>query len=311
MRSSSCRSGIAHGFELMDLDWLEDFSALAEHGNFSRAAAARHVTQPAFSRRIRALEDWIGVALFIRDSHGVSLTAAGETFRHGAEETARRILQLRTDSREAAGKEAATLRFAATHALSFTFFPAWIRGLDPDATVGIRLMSDHMQACEQLMLQGRAQFLLCHHHAAVPDGFPAGQFRSIVVGTDALIPLCAPDRDGAPRWRLPGASGAPVRLLSYSAESGLGRIVAARQAKGGLCGEAVFTSHLAAALLSMARDRNGVAWLPASLAEPDLGGGRLVRAGDTGWDIALEIRLFRPRARLSRAAEVLWSRVVR
>jgi DNA-binding transcriptional LysR family regulator len=295
----------------MDLDWLEDFVALVEHGNFSRAAEARHVTQPAFSRRIRALEDWLGVPLFNRDSHGVSLTAAGETFRHGAEETARRILQLRNDSREAAGKEAATLRFAATHALSFTFFPAWIRGLDPGATVGIRLMSDHMQACEQLMLQGRAQFLLCHHYGAMPDCFPAGQFRSIVVGTDALVPLCAPDGDGAPRWRLPGSPGAPVRLLAYSAESGLGRIVAARQAHGGLCGEAVFTSHLAAVLMSMARDRNGVAWLPASLADQDIAGGRLVRSGDTAWDIPLEIRLFRPRARLSRAAEALWDSIVR
>jgi DNA-binding transcriptional LysR family regulator len=46
----------------MNLSWLHDFLALAETGNFSRAADARHMTQPAFSRRIRALEDWLGVA---------------------------------------------------------------------------------------------------------------------------------------------------------------------------------------------------------------------------------------------------------
>jgi len=65
----------------MDLDWLEDFAALAEHGNFSRAAEMRHVSQPAFSRRIKALEDWIGVPLFSRGAQGVTLTAAGEQFR--------------------------------------------------------------------------------------------------------------------------------------------------------------------------------------------------------------------------------------
>ena len=43
----------------MDLDWLKDFLALAEQGNFSRAADVRNVTQPAFGRRIRAMEDWI------------------------------------------------------------------------------------------------------------------------------------------------------------------------------------------------------------------------------------------------------------
>ena len=50
----------------MDLDWLKDFLALAELKTFSRAADARNVTQPAFSRRIRALEDWIGAPLFVR-----------------------------------------------------------------------------------------------------------------------------------------------------------------------------------------------------------------------------------------------------
>jgi DNA-binding transcriptional LysR family regulator len=120
----------------MDLDWLEDFAALAEHGNFSRAAEARHVTQPAFSRRIRALEEWVGTPLFRREPHGVALTAAGDEFRHGAEETVRRVRQLRGSAREAAGRDATTLRFAATHALSFTFFPGWIRRLDPDAALG-------------------------------------------------------------------------------------------------------------------------------------------------------------------------------
>ena len=59
----------------MDLTWLEDFVALAEVRNFSRAAERRHVTQPAFSRRIRSLEDWVGVPLFERTPTGVRLTA--------------------------------------------------------------------------------------------------------------------------------------------------------------------------------------------------------------------------------------------
>ncbi|MCL5425335.1 MAG: LysR family transcriptional regulator, partial [Gammaproteobacteria bacterium] len=50
----------------MELVWLEDFIALAEHGSFVRAAEARHITQPAFSRRIRSLEQWMGVSLFVR-----------------------------------------------------------------------------------------------------------------------------------------------------------------------------------------------------------------------------------------------------
>ena len=44
------------GWADVDHKWLEDFIALARERSFSRAAEQRHVTQPQFSRRIRALE---------------------------------------------------------------------------------------------------------------------------------------------------------------------------------------------------------------------------------------------------------------
>jgi len=43
--------------------WLADLKALAETLNFSRAAEKRHITQPAFGRRIKSLEDWCGAEL--------------------------------------------------------------------------------------------------------------------------------------------------------------------------------------------------------------------------------------------------------
>ncbi|WP_163468518.1 LysR family transcriptional regulator, partial [Klebsiella michiganensis] len=42
----------------VETKWLEDFVSLAETRSFSRSAQLRHVTQPAFSRRIQALEAW-------------------------------------------------------------------------------------------------------------------------------------------------------------------------------------------------------------------------------------------------------------
>ena len=50
----------------MDQKLLEDFLSLYRHKSFSHAAQERNVTQPAFSRRIRALEEWLGVVLFDR-----------------------------------------------------------------------------------------------------------------------------------------------------------------------------------------------------------------------------------------------------
>lgn len=294
----------------MELSWLEDFLALIDGGTFNRAAELRHLTQPAFSRRIRALEEWAGAPLFDRTTHPVTLTEAGRRFRPVAEEVLRRLLQGREDVRQADGTAAGTLRFAATHALSLTFFPSWLRSLEAKAALGaIRLVSDSMQACEQVMQQGQAQFLLCHHHPASPERLDPGQFRSVEVGSDLLIPVTAPDQTGAPRFALPGAAGAPIPHLAYSAESGMGRIIeAARLAEGRPAWlTPVFTSHLAAVLRTMALDARGIAWLPLSLTAGDLEHGTLVRAGDTAWDIAVSIRLVRPRSRQSPAAERFWA----
>ena len=63
----------------MDTKWLEDFVSLAETRSFSRSAQLRHVTQPAFSRRIQSLEAWAGTDLVDRSSYPTRLTAAGAT----------------------------------------------------------------------------------------------------------------------------------------------------------------------------------------------------------------------------------------
>lgn len=62
----------------METKWLEDFVSLAETRSFSRSAQLRHVTQPAFSRRIQSLEAWAGTDLVDRSSYPTQLTPAGE-----------------------------------------------------------------------------------------------------------------------------------------------------------------------------------------------------------------------------------------
>ena len=65
----------------MEIRHLRSFLAVAERLNFSQAAVALHITQPALSRQIRDLEAELGCRLFARRPRGVALTADGEALR--------------------------------------------------------------------------------------------------------------------------------------------------------------------------------------------------------------------------------------
>src|SRR5258708_30618998 len=62
---------------LPPLNAIKAFEAAARHGSFTRAAVELCVTHGAVSRQIRALEEWLGVKLFVRTSRNAVATEAG------------------------------------------------------------------------------------------------------------------------------------------------------------------------------------------------------------------------------------------
>lgn len=300
----------------LDLEWLEDFLALAESGNFSRAAQARSIAQPAFSRHIRSLEEWVGVDLFDRSAHPTALTAAGKRFQPLLQDVLAGLEAARIKARAAHDLDAASLSFAATHVLSLTFFPRWLAGVEARLSMGpIQTISDSSFACEDLMLQRRVQFVLCHGHAGAPGRLDEGQYPVQRLSEDVLVPVSAAHANGlngAPLHAL-GAGKAPA-VLAYSEASGLGRIMRAMQNSElgkdfAASLSVVFTAHHAALLRTMALEGRGLAWLPMSLVADDLRSGTLVDAGAGGWRVPVDIRLYRQQALMAPVAEALWALV--
>ena len=288
----------------MNLIWLDDFLALAATGNFSRAADDRHSSQPAFSRRIRALEEWVGADLFDRSTQPARLTEVGEWFRGVAVELVARVARVPGEAKRVTEASSVTLRLASTHALSFTFLPRWLRSLESSMTLGpVQLVSDVLQGCEQLMLQSKVQFVLSHTHPKAPGALDADAYRSTRIGEDRLIPVSRPDAQGSPRHRLGDGKDADVPMLQYGQESGLGRIV--RAVLGHRLERAAVT--VASVLRTVVLDGRGLAWLPQTLIEDDLGEGRIVKAASPDWEVPLGIRLYRERALVGRAAEAFWA----
>ncbi len=89
--------------------------------------------------------------------------------------------------------------------------------------------------CEQLIQEGRAQFLLCPHHDAAPVRLDPTRFLSIRVGTDKLHLVTAPFQYGMSLFVLRKGNPNVVPYHAYTEQSGLGRIVA--EARPDLCAE--------------------------------------------------------------------------
>ena len=67
----------------MNTQWMEDFLILWETRNFTAAAAKTNISQAAFSRRIHALENWLGQTLVDRSHHPIVFTPRGPVVPSG------------------------------------------------------------------------------------------------------------------------------------------------------------------------------------------------------------------------------------
>lgn len=291
----------------MDTKWLEDFLCLARSGNFSRAAEARHITQSAFSRRIRSLELWLGVPLVDRSTYPARLTEAGAAFREVAEEVSAALAGVREDLRGRDRAARDTVTIAALHSLAVGFFPGWLSRVEArTGPLATRLVCDNTHNCVQSLMAGSCDFLVCFAHPEVPVAIDPERYPGRTLGRERLIPVVAPGWPGAPP--LPGRAGERVPVLEYGAETFLGRTIEAllRRRPPSCRLERRFENAMAEGLKAMAIAGHGMAWLPEGSVRHELADGRLVAAGDESWTVPLEIRLHRSPEAQGPAADALW-----
>ena len=298
----------------METKWLEDFVSLAETRSFSRSAQLRHVTQPAFSRRIQALEAWAGIDLVDRSVYPTRLTAAGETLRDQALEilaalqTARHMMR----GHQVGGQE--TIEFAVPHTLAFTFFPHWLMDLRAHfGPLRSRLIALNVHDAVLRLTEGGCDLLIAYHHASQPLQLGPERYETLTLGSETLAPYARPDAAGRASFTLPPRPGERVPFLSYGAGAYMARLVDTLLRRAGALPQLdlVYETDMAEGLKAMALEGHGLAFLPASSVRSELQARRLVPAAtEAGYDLTMEVRIYRERPAMARhvkpGAQALW-----
>ena len=301
----------------METKWLEDFVSLAETRSFSRSAQLRHVTQPAFSRRIQALEAWAGTDLVDRSSYPTRLTPAGETLRAQSMEILQALQATRVMLRghSAAGQD--VIEFAVPHTLAFTFFPAWVSSLrERFRPIKSRLIALNVHDAVMRLVEGGCDLLIAYHHPSQPLQLDPERYEMTSLGRETLAPYSRPGPDGSPQFALPGAPGRPLPYLGYAPGAYLGRVVELmiKQSPVPIHLDRVYETDMAEGLKAMALEGHGLAFLPASAVRKELRARKLVPALSPGMaplEMPMDVRAYRARPAgrepAKGAAQALWA----
>ena len=298
----------------METKWLEDFVSLAETRSFSRSAQLRHVTQPAFSRRIQALEAWVGVELVDRSAYPTRLTPAGQTFHAQALEVLDSLQAARNMMRahQPAGQD--TIEFAVPHTLAFSFFPHWLMELKQRfGMVKCRLIALNVHDAVMHLTEGRCDLLMAYHHASQPLPLAPERYEMMSLGSETLAPYAMPGPGGQPLFRLPTGPRESVPFLSYAPGAYMARLVEQilKRAERGVELDAIYETDIAESLKAMALEGHGLAFLPSSSVIQELRARRLVPAAPGGsFELTMEVRIYRERPQAARhvkpTAQALW-----
>jgi DNA-binding transcriptional LysR family regulator len=180
---------------------LEYLVTVVDQGSFTRAAELLHVTQPALSHQIRALERSAGGPLLERLPKNLRLTPTGRAMLPHARAALADAERARCAARQAAGLETGELQIATLYSVSLGILPAalkvWRRQY---ADVGIRLFEHrHADELADAMTTGEADLAIGPSPAAWP-----GSVHSL--GIEEFVVVLASDDALAPRRRRKGAT---------------------------------------------------------------------------------------------------------
>jgi len=288
------------------LEWIEDLIAIAESPTLSAAAVRRNVTQPAFTRRLRRIEEALGIALVDRSRKPARPTQALIDRRDDLHALAGQVHRIAAEM--AAGAQGETLvPIACQHSLALSVMPRMVTALRTQMpNVTVRLRAANHDECFSMLAKGRVATMLSYDAPELrPDE------------ADPVVERCLLMREPLTPVVLIGsaadlalAHGRSASMICYPEETFLGRLMRRERVRHGLdpgCWRCVCETELTPGVLQLVLAGVGFAWLPRMLTEGHVAAGRLREVSLDLPLISLDVVMLRLRAARPMVENEVWA----
>src|ERR1700704_1854308 len=153
---------------MLDVRRLRVLIALDEHGSFSAAAEALHLTQSAVSQHVAALEREVGLPVVERSTRPIGLTEAGHALVKHARVVFARLDDAEQELAQIAGRWRGRLRVGSFPTALTTFVPTAVtRFKEHHPEVTLSVIDDHLQRLLPRLRQGELDLALIYDHDAL------------------------------------------------------------------------------------------------------------------------------------------------
>ena len=237
----------------------------------------------------------------------MQLSDAGRQFLPAARSAIAELTDIRQTLRAQERGVTAFQRFAVLHTISVNYLSRRIGEMEKDIpNLRVRVYSDNLRTCCQMLSDGTCDFLLYYSHQDVQPVFDEAQFARKDIGSEQMIPVAQTEATARNGWSLDDPGVAAIPYLAYDPSSFLGTVVdqtiGRREPPLTLC----YMDALTEAIKRRTLAGGGLSWLPDSVVASEIADGRIVKVGGESWEATLTLSLFCSLDRLDKTGQAVW-----
>jgi DNA-binding transcriptional LysR family regulator len=255
----------------MDLNLrdIRAFIAVAQTGNFTRAAARLHLSQPALTVQIRRLEETVGVRLFDRNSRNVALTPAGRELLPVLQKSLHDMEQVLIDARALGDGSSGMVRIACLPTFASSLLPELIQQLKKEVPRAGFYIRDVVASMVNTLVRNEDVDI-----GLTGGDLPDTGFEVLHSAVDRLVVVCPKEHRLARRRRIKLADLVSLPLVLTAPGTSVRAVVDAALANANCTPDIACEPTYMMTAVAMVRGGLGVTILPGSarevLAEPGL-----------------------------------------